>query len=160
MAQVDSWMSLSDYTKREPTAVSIVKFVWQTFQLANRHSSNSMKETNLSLCTGLTTKILASKMSWKTSKMTARYVYMPQVDSGHSTNPAGFEAGGSKPMPKLERKSEIPTEKYLSALKTGQSIDMEKPSTSGLVGLISNPLEVLLMLSALPTLWPPKIGRM
>ncbi|MCJ1428877.1 hypothetical protein MMC29_006788 [Sticta canariensis] len=57
--------------------------------------------------------------------MNARYVYMPQVDSGHSTNPAGFEAGESKPKPKLERKSEIPMEEYLSTLKTEQSINME-----------------------------------
>ena len=84
--------------------------------------------------------------------MKARYVYMPQVHSGHSTNPSGFEAGESKPKPKLERTSEIPMEEYLSALKTEQSINMEKPRTSGLVGLISNPLEVLLMLSAPHTL--------
>lgn len=74
---------------------------------------------------------------------------MPLVDSCHPTYPAGFEAGEPIPKPKLERKSEIPMEQYLSALKTKQSIDMVKPETAGLVGLISNPLDMLLMLSAL-----------
>lgn len=61
---------------------------------------------------------------------------MPQLNSGHSIYPVGFEAGESKLKAKIERKSEILMEEYMSALKAEPSMNMEKPSTSELVGLI------------------------